>query len=398
MAAEMERTKPPGWPAVTWRTLGDFMRVVEKRGSAINFAFYIGAANPREMVLGHANRAPNSEELLRMTAIVDQAMKDGAVGLASALIYPPGSFATTEELTTLAKHGGAYWTHLRNESDRIDTAIDEAIRIARDAHVPLNIFHLKIGGQKNWGRMPEVVARIENSGVDYGACAYPYTATSTDLVSIVPAWAQEGGYAQFVSRLKDPVTRTKIKQEMVRLQGNGASTILIRGTGKRLDQIAREMNTDAAEAAARLFEKETSSPVAIFFSLSEEDMKVALKQRWVAVCSDSGAVVTQDKGAHPRASGTFPRVFRYLPVEEAVRKMTSLAASRAFLKDRGILRAGMKADITVFDPKTIRDVATYEDPYHFSEGVRHVIVNGTPILREAKMTGALPGRVLRKWY
>jgi dihydroorotase/N-acyl-D-amino-acid deacylase len=400
MAAEMERTKPPGWPAVTWRTLGDFMRVVEKRGSAINFAFYVGAANPREMVLGHANRAPTAEELQKMTAIVDQAVKDGAVGTASALIYPPGSFATTEELSALAKHGGAYWTHLRNESDRIDGAIDEAIRISRDAHVPLNIFHLKIGGQQNWGRMPEVVARIEKSGVDHGACAYPYTATSTDLVSIVPAWAQEGGYAQFINRLKDPATRARIKEEMVRLKGFGASSILIRGTGKRLDGLAREMNVDPAEAAARLFEKENSSPVAIFFSLSEDDMKVALKQPWVAVCSDSGAVVTPEKGAHPRAYGTFPRVFRYvreqnlITLEEAVRKMTSLAASRAFLRDRGILRAGMKADIVVFDPKTIRDVATYEDPHHFSEGVREVIVNGTPILRDSRMTGALPGKML----
>lgn len=396
MAAEMERTKPPGWPAVSWRTLGDFMGVVEKRGSAINFAFYAGAANPRQIVLGPANRPPSDAELQKMTAIVDQAVNDGAVGLASALIYPPGSFATTEELTALAKHGGAYWTHLRSEGDHIDQAIDEAIRIARDAHVPLNVFHLKLGGEKNWGRMPEVLARIEKSGVDYGGCVCPYTATSTDLVSIVPAWAQEGGYAQFVSRLKDPATRTRIKNEMGRVQGKGASSILIRGTGKRLDQIAREMNVDAAEAAARLFEKENSSPIAIFFSLSEDDMKVALRRPWVAICSDSGAVVTREKGAHPRAFGTFPRVFRYLPVEEAVRKMTSLAASRAFLKDRGVLRAGMKADIVVFDPRNIRDLATYEDPYQFSEGIRHVIVNGSPVLRDAKITGALPGRVIAR--
>ena len=404
MAAEMERTKPPGWPAVTWRTLGDFGRLVEKRGSAINFAFYIGAANPREIILGHADRAPNAEELKKMTAIVDRATSDGAVGLASALIYPPGSFATTEELTALAKHGGAYWTHLRSETDRIDEAVDEAIRIARDAHVPLNIFHLKIGGDKNWGRMGEIVARIEKSGVDYGACTYPYTAASTDLISIAPAWAQDGGYTQFVSRLKDPATRAKIEDEMRagRLKGKGASTILIRGPNKRLDAIAAEMNVDPAEAAARLFEKETSSPIAIFFSQSEDDMKVALRQPWVAVCSDSGAVITMDKGAHPRAYGTFPRVFRYVreqhlfTLEEAVRKMTSLAASRAFLKDRGILRTGMKADVTVFDPKTIRDVSTYEDPHHFSEGVRHVLVNGRAILQEGKMTGALPGRILRK--
>jgi N-acyl-D-amino-acid deacylase len=403
MAAEMERTKPPGWPAVTWRTLGDFMRVVEKRGSALNFAFYAGAANPREMVIGQTDRAPTAEELQRMTTIVDQAMSDGAVGVASALIYPPGRFATTEELTALAKHGGAYWTHLRSESDAMDSAIDEAVRIARDAHVPLNIFHIKIGGQKNWGRMREVIARIEKSGVDYGSCVYPYTATSTDLTSIVPAWALEGGYAQFVARLKDPTTREKIKEGMARLKNNGASTILVRGTGKRLDALAREMNLDPAEVVARLFEKENSSPAAIFFSLSEDDMKLALQQPWVAVCSDSGAVVTREKGAHPRAFGTFPRILgvyvreqKLITLEEAIRKMTSLAASRAFLTDRGILKTGMKADIVVFDPNTIRDVATYEDPYHFSEGVRHVIVNGTPLLRDAKMMGKLPGRILKK--
>jgi N-acyl-D-amino-acid deacylase len=403
MAAEMERTKPAGWPAVSWRTLGDFMRVVEKRGSALNFAFYIGAANPREMVLGHADRAPSDDELRRMTAIVDQAMNDGAVGVASALIYPPGRFATTAELTSLAKHGGAYWTHLRSESDQIDTAIDEAVRIARDAHVPLNIFHLKIGGQKNWGRMREVLDRIEKSGVDYGSCIYPYTATSTDLTSIVPAWALEGGYAQFLGRLKDPALRENIKSEMGRLKNNGASTILVRGTGKRLDALAAEMHLDAAEVVARLFEKESSSPAAIFFSLSEDDMKLALARPWVAVCSDSGAVVTRDKGAHPRASGTFARILgvyvreqKLITLEEAIRKMTSLAASRAFLPDRGILRAGMKADVAVFDANTIRDVATYEDPYQFAEGVRHVVVNGTPVLRDAKMTGKLPGRMLKK--
>jgi N-acyl-D-amino-acid deacylase len=405
MAAEMERTKPPGWPAVSWRTLGDFMRVVEKKGSAINFAFYAGAANPREMVLGHSERAPNADELQKMTAIIDQTMKDGAVGVASALIYPPGSFATTAELTALAKHGGAYWTHLRSETDRIDQAIDEAVRIARDAHVPLNIFHLKIGGQKNWGRMAEVVARIEKSGVDYASCVYPYTAASTDLISITPAWAQEGGYAQFLSRLKDPASRKKILDEMRagRLRGAGASSVLVRGPNKRLDAIARDMKTDPAEAAARLFEQQTSSPIAIFFSQSEDDMKIALKQPWVAVCSDSGAVVTRDNGAHPRAFGTFPRILavyvreqKLITLEEAIRKMTSLAASRAFLGDRGILRTGMKADITIFDANTIRDVSTYEDPFHFAEGVQHVIVNGTPIVRDGKMTGALPGRMLKR--
>lgn len=411
MAAEMERTKPAGWPKVTWRTLGEFMKVVESRGSALNFAFFIGARNPREMVLGHADRAPTDDEQKQMNRIVQQAVDEGAVGLASALIYPPGRFATTAELTAMARVAGSYWTHLRNEADRIEPAIDEAIRIGRDANVPVDIFHLKIGGPQNWGRMPRIVKKIEAaraSGLDIASNVYPFTATSTDLISIVPAWALEGGYLKFVERLEDPPTRTRIAGELRegRLRGNGASTIAVRAAQtRRLDAIAKSMNVDAAEAALRLFEQSPKSPIAIFFSLSEEDMKVALVQPWVAFGSDSGAVVGEmrNSGAHPRAYATFSKVLaRYvreqklLTLEEAVRKMTSLPASRARLADRGVLKAGMKADAVVFDPKTVRDVSTYEDPHHFSEGVSHVIVNGTPVLKDGAMTGALPGRILRR--
>ena len=411
MLAEMERTKPKGWPRVTWHTLGEFMSVVEQRGSALNFAFYVGAANPREMVLGHADRAPNAEELRRMEAIVKQAVDEGAVGLSSALIYPPGRFARTEELIAMARVGGSYWTHLRNEANNIDAAIDEAIRIGREAKVPVNIFHLKIGGQGNWGRMPSIIRKIEaaqKSGLDIAANIYPFTATSTDLTSIVPAWALEGGYLPFVQRVKDPATRTRIAAELRegRLRDGGAASIVIRGNpSKRLDAIAKEMNVDAAEAALRLFESAEKSPIAIFFSLSEEDMKTALVQPWVAFGSDSGAIVGEmrNSGAHPRAYATFSRVLakyvrdeKLLTLEEAIRKMTSLAASRAGLRDRGVLRVGMKADVVVFDPKKVQDRSTYEDPHHFSEGVAHVLVNGKAVLRDAKMTGELPGRVLRR--
>ncbi|HKR62949.1 MAG TPA: D-aminoacylase [Thermoanaerobaculia bacterium] len=411
MLAEMERTKPPGWPRVTWHTLGEFMKVVEQKGSALNFAFYVGAANPREMVLGHADRAPTAEELKQMEAITKQAVDEGAVGLASALIYPPGRFARTEELIGMARVAGAYWTHLRNESTNIESAIDEAIRIGREAKVPVNIFHLKIGGQTNWGRMPAIVKKIEaarKSGVDIAANIYPFTATSTDLTSIVPAWALDGGYLAFVARLKDPAARTRIANELRegRLRGDGASTLTIRGApSKRLDVLAKEMNTDPAEAVLRLFERNAKSPIAIFFSLSEEDMKTALVQPWVAFGSDSGAVVAgmDSDGAHPRAYATFTRVLskyvreeKLLTLEEAVRKMTSLAASRAGFADRGVLKVGMKADVIVFDPARVRDLSTYEDPHHFSEGMSDVIVNGRFVLRDGKMTGELPGRILRR--
>ena len=410
MAAEMERTKPAGWPKVTWRTLGEFMKVVEQRGTALNFAFFIGARNPREMVLGDADRAPTAEELQRMVEIVRQARAEGAVGVASALIYPPGRFATTEELIALARAGGSYWTHLRNEADRIDSAIDEAARIGREAKVPVNIFHLKIGGQQNWGRMPAVVKRIDaarKSGLDLAANVYPYLATSTDLTSIVPAWALAGGYQALVARINDPATHARIASELRegRLRGNGAASITIRGNpSKPLTTVAKEMGVDPAEAVLRLFASGTKSPIAIFFSLSEEDMKTALVQPWVAVGSDSGAVVEamRGAGAHPRAYATFTRILakyvreeKLLTLEEAVRKMTSLAASRAMLADRGTIRVGMKADLAVFDPGKVRDVSTYEDPHHFSEGVSHVVVNGKPILRDGAMTAELPGRILR---
>lgn len=346
-----------------------------------------------------------------MEAITRQAADDGAVGLASALIYPPGRFATTDELIAMARISGSYWTHLRNESSGIEGALDEAIRIGREANVPVNIFHLKIGGQQNWGRMPAIVKKIEaarKSGVDIAANIYPFMATSTDLTSIVPAWALDGGYAALVARLKDPETRARIAGELRegRLRGEGATSIIVRGTpGKRLDAIARELRVDSAEAALRLFEQRTKSPIAIFLSLSEDDMRTALVQPWVAFGSDSGAVVPalRNEGAHPRAYATFTRVLanyvreeKLLTLEEAVRKMTSLAASRAGLRDRGIVRKGMKADLVVFDPATVRDVSTYEDPHHYSEGVSHVIVNGTAVLRDGAMTGALPGRVLRR--
>ncbi|HEY0370410.1 MAG TPA: D-aminoacylase [Thermoanaerobaculia bacterium] len=405
MREEMERTKPKGWPAVTWTTLGGFMSEVERKGSALNFAFYVGAANSREMVLGHADRAPTPDELRRMEAITKQAMDEGAVGVSSALIYPPGRFATTGELIALARVGGSYWTHLRNESTNIDAAIDEAIRIGREAHVPVNIFHLKVGGTTNWGRMPQIIKKIEaaqKSGVDVAANIYPFTASSTDLTSTVSAWALEGGYPAFLARLKDPATRKRIVGE---IRAN-PETVIRGNPSRKLGDIAKAMNVTPAEAALRLFEQSPqTSPLAIFHSFSEEDMKAALVQPWVAFGSDSGAVVEalKEYGGHPRAYATFTRVLakyvrdeKLLTLEEAVRKMTSLAASRAGFRDRGVLREGMKADVVVFDPQRVQDLSTYEDPHHFSAGVAHVLVNGVPVLRDAKMTGALPGRVLRR--
>jgi len=415
MAAEIDRTRLPGYPDATWRSLADYMKAIEKRGTAINFAFYVGAANPREIVIGTVDRDPTPDELKRMEQLVAQAVHDGAIGMSSALIYPPGRFAKTNELIALAKHTGGYWTHLRSESGEIMSALDEAFRIGREAHIPVNIFHIKVGGAMR-GHMPDVIAKIEaarKSGLDVAGSIYPYTATSTDLTSIVPAWALEKGYLAFVASLKDPATRARVAENLrigdangilVRNLPNGPAEMKQKLERKRLDEIARILNTTPQEAVLRMFELSTSSPIAIYFGLREDDLRYAMKQPWVAVGSDSGAVVgaMRDFGAHPRAYGTFPRILGYyardehlFTLEEAVRKMTSLAASRAGFKDRGLLRKGMKADVVVFDPKTIRDVSTYEDPHHFSEGISNVIVNGGIVLRDGTMTGALPGRIMR---
>lgn len=424
MAAEMNRTRPAGFPEVTWRSLAEYMKTVEERGSAINFAFYVGATNPREMVLGSVNRDPSPAEMEQMKKLVDQAMLDGAVGLSTALIYVPAVFAKTEEIIELArvvgKYDGGYFTHMRSESDAIDAAMDEAFRIAREARVPLNIYHLKIGGKHNWGKMKAIVARIEaeqKKGLDVKASVYPYTATATGLSALAPNWALEGGYEAFLARLRNPAERKKISDEIrdssFYKRINGADGVLVRRVpnpqfvqyeGKRLSAIAAMMKEDPIEAALKLFEAGPTSPTAIYFSMSEEDVMTALKQPWVSIGADSGAVVGELRkaGAHPRAYGTFPRIIghyvrdeKLFSLEEAVRKMTTEAASRVQISDRGALKVGMKADLVVFDPATVRDLSTYENPHQFSEGISDVVVNGVPILRKNEITGKLPGRILR---
>ncbi|MGA7616837.1 MAG: D-aminoacylase [Thermoanaerobaculia bacterium] len=421
-AAQQEARAARGGPS--WRTLGEYMNVVEKNRSAINMAFLVGQSSAREIVMGDVDRDPTPEELRQMEAIVDQAMREGAIGLSSALIYVPAVFSKTDELIALArvaaKRGGVYFTHIRNEADTIDDALDEAFRIGREARIPLNIWHLKVGGKQNWGRMPEVIAKIEaarESGLDVSANVYPYIASSTGLSALAPNQALEGGYSKFLERLKDPVTRAKIADE-IRESGfyhriDGAVGVLVtripnskfaQYERKRLSEIATMMGLDPIEALLRIFEQSPRSPQAIYFSMNEQDLRYALQQPFVSVGSDSAAIVGPmiNAGAHPRAYGTFPRVVGHyvrdehlFTLEEAVRKVTSQAAARALLFDRGVLRPGMKGDVVVFDPEKIRDISTYEDPHHMSEGVIDVVVNGAPVLLDGTMTGELPGRVLR---
>ena len=406
-----------------WKTLGDYFAALEKQGSALNFAFFVGASNPREMVIGEVNRPPTADEMREMEAIVDQAMREGAIGLSTSLIYLPAMYSTTDEIINLskvaAKYGGVYFSHIRDEGDKIDSALDEIFQIAREAHIPINVWHMKVGGRANWGKMPHVIDRINAAraeGIDVAANVYPYIASSTSLSTLAPDWALEGGYSEFKKRLADPEQRARISaslHDQYEKRGERgiyvariANPALAQYEKKFIEQIASEMNVTPEEALMRLFADTPMSPSVIFFSMNEDDVQYALKQPWVSVGSDSGSPTPQARatqaGVHPRAYGTFPRVLghyvrdvKLFTLEEAVRKVTSQAADRAQLADRGLLRPGMKADIVVFDPEKIRDVATYEDPHHFSEGVIDVVVNGVAVLRDEQMTDALPGRALR---
>lgn len=421
--SEIERRSSEGErPAAT---MAEFMDRLDQNGSAINFALFVGATNPRIMVLGYEDREPTEAEMQEMERIIDQAMREGAIGISTSLIYVPATFASTDELVRLARvaqrHGGVYFTHIRNESDQMMAAIDEAIHIGRETGIPVNIWHLKRAGRNNWGTMGEAIARIQaarDEGLDVAANIYPYEASSTGLSAVLPTWALEGGYAAMKERLTDPDLRPRIIREIQdsafygRLGGFSGVLVtqiphpeLAQYERMRLSEIAEAMGVEPMDALLRLYEETPYSPSAIYFQMSMEDVHTAARVPWVSVGADSGAFVGDPSsgGVHPRAYGTFPRIVgpfvrdeELFTLEEAIRKITSQAAARLHLWDRGILRPGMKADITAFDPDTIRDVSTYEDPHHQSIGVEHVIVNGVPVLRSGAMTGELPGRTLRK--
>ncbi|HEX6159312.1 MAG TPA: D-aminoacylase [Thermoanaerobaculia bacterium] len=406
-----------------WSTLGEYLDLIDKQGVAVNFAFFVGASNARELVIGDTNRQPTADELHRMEEIIDQAMREGAIGISTSLIYVPAMYSTTEEIIALArvaaKHGGMYFTHMRDEGDRIDMGLDEAFRIGREAPIPLNIWHLKVGGKANWGRMPHVVGRIEAErakGLDVAANVYPYPASGTGLSTLAPDWAMEGGYDEFRKRLADPEQREKIRETLKAQiakrapKGIFVSYIFNREMAqyekKYMEEIAQLMGVSEDEALIRLFSGNETSPRVIFFSMHEDDVQYALKQPWVSAGADSGAAPpaarASNQASHPRGYGTFPRIvghyvrdLKLFTLEEAVRKLTSQAALRVGFHDRGILREGMKADLIVFDPATIADKSWFDDPHHFSVGVSDVVVNGVPVLQNGTMTGALPGKTIR---
>src|SRR6516162_3414086 len=416
---------------VDWHTLAEYFARLEKQGIGINFATYIGATSVREMVVGYGDRAPTRDELRRMQELVGQGMREGAVGVSSALEYPPAPYASTEELialaTAAARYGGVYATHMRDEGNAETAALEETFRIGREAQIPIEIFHLKTSGKRNWGSMPLVVGQIEKAraqGVDVAADTYAYTAWSNGLAAFTPPWASDGGRAQLLRRLKDPALRARMRRDMVTpsdtwdnewLEIEGAQDVLIcavnnpgllRYQGKRLSEIAAEWHEDAIDTIFDFLLKDEAATSVAVFGMSEPDVALALQQPWVAVDNDSSAAspegVLGAEHPHPRAYGTFPRILaKYvreegkLTLADAIRKFTALAAQRLHLSDRGVIKLGTWADLVVFDPQAVRAVATYDNPNQFSEGMAYVFVNGVPVIDAGKMTGARPGKVLR---
>jgi dihydroorotase/N-acyl-D-amino-acid deacylase len=414
-----------------WSSLGDYFKHLERTKSAINLGTFVGAGGVRNYVMGSVNRSASAAELEQMRQLVEQAMRDGAFGISTALEYVPDTFASTDEIVELAKvarqYGGVYFTHQRSESDAIYTSLEEVFSISERAKISTTIWHLKTAYSENFGKMPEVLRRIEAArarGIDVAASVYPYTRASNGLISSFPPWVSEGGTEQMIARLKDPALRERIKKEMDQpsttwenewLGSGGGSGIMLIGIrtpeltkyeGMTLDEIGRQMNKDPKDAAMDIAIADRGQTGQVISVMNEADVRLAVSNPIVTFGSDSeeqaeDGPLSKTK-AHPRAFGTFPRILGFyvreqnsMRLEEAVRKMTSLAASRVGLMDRGILRPGMFADVTVFDRNAIKDVATFQDPMHYSVGVKYVFVNGRPVVWDGALTEERPGRPLR---
>ena len=419
--------------AQDWRTLGDyFKRLDERSHTTINVATFVGAGGIRSYVIGKDDRPATPAELERMKQLVAEAMQQGALGLSTSLQYVPDRFASTDEIVELAKvaarYGGVYFTHQRSESARIFESLDEVFAIAERASIPAEIWHLKTAYKANFGKMPEVLRRIEAArarGLDVTANQYPYTRASNGLDSCLPLWAREGGFEKTLPRLTDPATRERIKKDMDDPNAatwenqwygaNGGDGVMLSSVlnrdlakyeGMTLTQIGKAMGKDPRDAVIDLVIADRGESSVITSIMDEDDVRTALRHPLVGVGTDSGAQAEDgrlsESKSHPRAWGSFPRILgRYvrdehlLTLEEAIRKMTSKAADRVHLSDRGLLRPGMMADITVFDPATIRDVSTFDDPKHYATGVRHVFVNGKRVVGDGAITSERPGRPLR---
>ncbi len=415
-----------------FRTLNEYFARLEKNRPALNLGTFVGAGGLRAYVVGNDQKPATPEQLDAMTKLVDQAMQHGALGVSTSLQYVPGRFASTDEIVALAsaakKHGGIYISHQRSESGQIMSSLDEVFAVAERAAIPAEVWHLKTAYQANWGRMPEVLEYFDAArarGLDVTANMYPYDRASNGLDACLPLWVREGGLDQMLSRLKDPALRDRIKRDMDDPNakdwenqwygsGGGAgvmvSTVLDpalrKWEGKNLVEIGKEMGKDPRDAAMDLVIADRGETSVIISIMREDDVRLALAHPMIAIGTDSGARAEDgpfsESKSHPRAWGSFPRVLgkyvreeKLLTLEDAVRRFTSRPAARLGLSDRGLLRPGMKADITIFNAATIRDVSTFVDPTHYSQGVEHVLVNGVAVVSGGKITDARPGRPIR---
>ncbi len=414
---------------IQWTTLAEYLDYLVKHGISPNVASFIGATTVRVYVLGYEDRPPTPEELEQMRQLVRQAMEQGALGVASALIYAPGFYARTNELIELSKvaaeYGGMYISHMRSEGNQLLEAVDELISIARQAHVPAEIYHLKAAGRSNWNKLDQVIQKVEaarEQGLRITADMYTYTAGATGLSAAMPPWVQEGGFDAWVNRLKDPAIRKKVIREMRTptnkwenlFLASGPENMLLVGfkseklkplTGKTLAEVAAMRGTSPAETAMDLVIEDDSRVETVYFLMSEDNIKKKIALPWVSFCSDAQSLAPEGVflkfNPHPRAYGNFARLLgKYvrdegvIPLQEAIRRLTSFPASNLGIRRRGLLKPGYYADIVVFDPQKIQDHATYEKPHQYATGVIDVFVNGTQVLKDGEHTGATPGRVV----
>lgn len=431
MAARMEENQGDYSYEIEWTTLGEYLEFLEGKGVSTNIASFVGATTVRVYVVGYEDREPNDEELKFMQELVRQAMKEGAMGVGSSLIYPPAFYANTEELIALcaaaSEYGGMYISHMRSEGNQLLEALDELIRIARDADIRAEIYHLKAAGEANWPKMDEALAKIEaarEQGIQVTADMYTYIAGSTGLDAILPPWAAEGGRKELEKRLQDPETRAKILEEMraptdawenlLHMAGSAENVLLVgfknpelkKYTGKSLQEVADERGKTPDATAIDLVIEDESRVGAVYFMMSEENVKKQLRYSWVSFGSDAASMAPEGvfvkSSTHPRAYGNFARLLgkyvreeKVIPLEEAIRRLTTLPAENLRLKDRGAIKEGFFADLAIFDPNEIQDHATFEEPHQLATGMVHVFVNGVQVLRDGEHTGAFPGRVVR---
>jgi N-acyl-D-amino-acid deacylase len=415
---------------VTWNTLAEYLQFLEKRGISCNVASFLGATTVRAYVIGFDDRAPTPQEMDQMRDIVRKEMEAGALGIGTSLIYPPAFYAKTDELIEMCKvasrYQGKYISHMRSEGNQLFEALDELIRISREANIPAEVYHIKAAGQKNWGKEDELLARIEKAqkdGLKIRANMYTYTAAGTGLDACFPPWTEDGGYDALYKRLRDPATREKIKAEMkvetdkwenLYLAAGSPDKILLVGfksdklkllTGKTLAEVAKMRGKDPIETAMDLVAEDESRISTVYFIMSEDNVRKELQKPWISFGSDESSQAPEGvflkSNPHPRAYGNFARVLgkytrdeKILTLPDAVRRLSALPATNLGLDHRGFIQEGMFADVVVFDPATIADRATFDKPHQYAVGMKHVFVNGVQVLKDGEHTGAKPGRAL----